>query len=210
MINILMSAVNYLEYWFGLGKSPHESIEKGIELAQKAVAMDDSLAAAHGTLSAFYTLKREHEKAIAEGERAVALDPGGSFSHLRYGMSLNYGGRPEEAIPVLQKAIRLNPLGETGNFLNLGHAYRVMGRLEEAVTEYKKSLQRSPDNIFAHLGLTATYSMMGREEEARTEAAEVLRLNPKFSVDSYAKRLTFKDQSVTDDFIDALRKAGLK
>jgi adenylate cyclase len=210
MINILMSAVNYLEYWFGLGKSPHESIEKGIELAQKAVATDDSLAAAHGTLSAFYTLKREHEKAIAEGERAVALDPGGSFSHLRYGMSLNYGGRPEEAIPVLQKAIRLNPLGETGNFLNLGHAYRVTGRLEEAVTEYKKSLQRSPDNIFAHLSLAATYSMLGREQEARAEAAEVLRLNPKFSVDSYAKRLTFKDQSVTDKFIDGLRKAGLK
>jgi hypothetical protein len=52
--------------------------------------------------------------------------------------------------------------------------------------------------------------MMGREQEARAEAAEVLRLNPKFSVDSYAKRLMFKDQSVTDKFVDALRKAGLK
>jgi hypothetical protein len=52
--------------------------------------------------------------------------------------------------------------------------------------------------------------MMGREQEARAEAAEVLRLNPKFSVDSYANRLTFKDQSVTDNFVDALRKAGLK
>ena len=111
---------------------------------------------------------------------------------------------------MLQKAIRLNPLGETGYFLHLGHAYRVTGRFEEAVSAYKKSLQRSPDNIFAHLSLAATYSMMGREQEARAEAAEVLRLNPKFSVDSYAKRLMFKDQSVTDNFVDALRKAGLK
>ena len=52
--------------------------------------------------------------------------------------------------------------------------------------------------------------MMGREQEARTEAAEVLRINPKFSADSHAKRLTYKDQSETDKFIDALRKAGLK
>jgi adenylate cyclase len=101
-------------------------------------------------------------------------------------------------------------LGETGNFLHLGHAYRALGRFEEAVSEYKKSLQRSPDNFFAHLGLTATYSMMGRELEARAEAAEVLRINPKFSLDSYAKRMTFRDQSVTDKFIDALRKVGLK
>jgi adenylate cyclase len=172
--------------------------------------MDDSLWGGHGLLSIFYTLKREYEKSIAEGERTVALDPGGASANLMYGMSLHYGGRPEEAIPVLQKAIRLNPLGETGNFLNLGHAYRATGRFEEAVSAYKKSLQRAPNNFFAHLGLAATYSMMGREQEARAEAAEVLRLNPKFSVDSYAKRLTFKDQSVTDKFIDGLRKAGLK
>jgi adenylate cyclase len=85
-------------------------------------------------------------------------------------------------------------LGETGNFLHLGHAYRATGRFEEAVSEYKRALQRAPDNFFAHLGLAATYSIMGREQEARAEAAEVLKLNPKFSVDSCAKRLTFKDQ----------------
>jgi adenylate cyclase len=209
-IYLLMSWVNLLEYWLGIGKSPRESIEKGIELAQKALAVDDSLPAAHGYLSLFYALKREYDKSIAEGERAVALEPGAAHRHVQYGISLQTGGRPEEAIQVLQKGIRLNPLGESSNFLYLGHAYRVTGRFEEAVSEYKKALHRAPDNIFAHLGLAATYIMMGREQEARAEAAEVLRLNPKFSVDSYAKRLTFKDQSVTDKFIDALRKAGLK
>jgi len=209
-IYLLLSWVNQLEYWLGLGKSPRESIENGIELAQKALAMDNSMPAAHGWLSLFYTMKREYEKAIAEAERAVALEPGGAIRHVQYGMSLNYGGRSEEAIPVLQKAIRLNPIGESNNFLHLGHTYRATGRFEEAVSEYKKSLQRAPDNIFAHLGLAATYSMMGREQEARAEAAEALKLNPKFSVDSYAKRLTFKDQSVINNFVDALRKAGLK
>jgi hypothetical protein len=51
---------------------------------------------------------------------------------------------------------------------------------------------------------------MGREKEARAEAAEVLRINPKFSVDSYAKILLFKDQSENDRIVAALRKAGLK
>jgi len=111
---------------------------------------------------------------------------------------------------VFQKAIRLNPLGPTFYFLNFGHALRNTGRFEEAVSAYKKALQRAPDSIAPHTGLAATYSMMGRELEARAEAAEVLRINPKFSLEYLAKTSPYKDQSVTDNLVDALRKAGLK
>jgi hypothetical protein len=52
--------------------------------------------------------------------------------------------------------------------------------------------------------------MMGRENDARAEAAEILRVNPKFSLDSLAKMLPYKDQSQTDKIVNALRKAGLK
>ena len=51
---------------------------------------------------------------------------------------------------------------------------------------------------------------MGRESEARSEASEVLRINPKFSLDYYAKYFAFKDQSAEDKYVGALRKAGLK
>ena len=195
---------------FGTTKSPQESLEKAIELAQEVIAQDDSDSYGHAILGWFYCLKREYEKAIAEGERGVALNPSGAMVNSFYALILNFAGRPEEAIPMFQKAIRLNPFGATGTFVNFGHALRATGRFEEAVSAYKKSLQRAPDNFFAHLGLTATYSMMGREKEAHAEAAEVLRINPKFSVDSYAKVLPYKDQSQTDKVINALRKAGLK
>jgi adenylate cyclase len=52
--------------------------------------------------------------------------------------------------------------------------------------------------------------LMGREKEARAVAEEVLRINPKFSLDYYAKTLPYKDQSEKDKIIDAMRKAGLK
>jgi adenylate cyclase len=204
----LMSYVNWHEFWFG--KSPQESLEKGIEFAQKAKAIDNSHISAFQMLGSFYPLKGEYEKAIAEGERAVAIEPGSSSSQLTYAVSLFFGGRSEEAIPVLQKAIRLNPLGETHGYLYLGHTSRDTGRFEQAVAAYKKVIQRKPDNFFARLGLTGTYSMMGREEEARTEAAEVLRINPKFTVDGYAKRLQLKDQSAKEKYLEAMRKAGLK
>jgi hypothetical protein len=52
--------------------------------------------------------------------------------------------------------------------------------------------------------------MMGREKEARAEAAEVLRINPNFSVDDFAARAVIKDRSKLPYLTDALRKAGLK
>jgi adenylate cyclase len=207
---ILLGGVHLMDIYLGSTKSPRESIEKSMELIQKALAMDDTMPMAHCLLSGLYTLKREHDKAIAEGERALALDPGGAFAHESYAGSLYYGGRPKEAIPMIQKAIRLNPYGSTNSFHMLGHAYRTTGRFEEAVLAYRKALLRGPDNIFAHIGLTATYSMMGREKEACAEAAEVIRINPKFAVDNYAKTIPFKDQSVLDRYMGALRKAGLK
>ena len=200
----------WMAYWLGTVQSRRESIEKGMEMAQKTLAMDDSIAGAHSFLGMFYSLRREFDKAIAEGERAVALDPSGAVAHEWYAMTLIYAGRPEEAIPLLQKAIRLSPLGSTSNFVFLGHALRMAGRFEEAISAYKKALQLSANNIFPHIGLAVTYIQIGREKEARAEAAEVLRLNPKFSLDSFAKTLSYKDQSVTDNFVDALRKAGLK
>jgi adenylate cyclase len=111
---------------------------------------------------------------------------------------------------MFQKAIRLNPFGSTLTFLHLGMSYRITGRFEESVSAIKKTIERSPNNIFAHIQLAVTYIQMGREKEARAEAEEVLRINPKFSVDSYAKLLPYKDQSVNDSIVAALRKAGLK
>jgi hypothetical protein len=51
---------------------------------------------------------------------------------------------------------------------------------------------------------------MGREKEARDEAEEILRINPKFSLAYIAKVFKYKDQSETDKYLNALRKAGLK
>jgi adenylate cyclase len=206
----LMGGVHRLEYWFGSGKSPQDSIEKGIEMAQKAIAIDDSLFFSHSLLTWFYYLKREYDKSLAEAERALALAPGAEIAHASYAMSLHYAGRFEEAIPMFQKAIRLNPIGSTGTFQNFGNTLRGAGRFDEAVAAYKKSLQRAPNNFFAHLGLCATYSMMGLEREAQAEAAEVLRINPKFSLDYYAKVLICKDQSFVDNTVNSWRKAGLK
>ena len=204
-----LSSVYLHEYSFGNTKS-QETLKKGIELAQKALAIDESLPWPHDLLCFLYSINREHDKAIAEGERAVALDPSGSDAYRGYASALLFAGRSKEAIPMFQKAIRLNPNAPAHTFSNFGSALRMAGRLEEAVPAFKKALQRAPDFINPHIGLLVTYSMMGREKEARAEAEEILRINPKFLVDLWVKGTALKDQSQIDETVNAMRKAGLK
>ena len=80
----------------------------------------------------------------------------------------------------------------------------------EFFTTYKKTLKLNPDYIFAYLGLTVCYIMLQREEDARGAAAEVIRINPKFSVTKWEILLPFKNKKIKRRELEALRKAGLK
>jgi len=199
-----------MEVWSGLSESPGRSMGRAAELAQKALALDDTLDLPHSLMGNIYLMSRQYEKAIAEEERAIALNPNGADAHAHLGMTLNYVGRPEEAIALLKKAIRLNPIPPNWYLFSLGDAYRLTEQYEVALAAYKRVLHLNPDDIRAHTGLTATYSLAGREEEARAAAAEVLRINPKFSLEHVAKALPFKNKADTELHIDSLRKAGLK
>jgi adenylate cyclase len=210
MAYLLMANVHSRDYWVDSSRSPQESIEKGIEMVQEALALDDNLSEAHGLLGYLYTQKREYEKGIAQGERAVALNPSGAAVLGNYARSLNFAGRSEETIPLLQKAIRLNPVGSYDNYTTLGNALMFTGQYEEAVSAYKKAIQRAPNNVWHHIMLAATYSMMGREKEARAEVEEALRINPKLSLDFWAKTSLIKEKSVKEKIFNALREAGLK
>jgi adenylate cyclase len=205
---VLMGYVHYVDYY--IGSPPQESVKKGIQMAQKAVALDDTFAEAHGLLSSLYILNRDYDKALVEAERAAALDPGGASVLARCAYTLVYAGRYEEAISLVQKALRLDPMGSQAYPNTLGASFLFTGRYKEAVAAYKKALQTTPNYLWTHIHLTATYSLMGREKEARTQAAEILRIKPNFTVDWFVEKSVIKDQSIIDKIANALRKAGLK
>ena len=126
------------------------------------------------------------------------------------GHTLRFAGRWEDAIPEYKKAIRLNPIPPNQYLFGLGLAYCWTGQYEEAITWCEKAVRQEPDSFLAHLMMAGIYSWSGREEEALAEATEVLRINPKFSLEKFEKRLTFKKKTDKERWIGALRKAGLK
>jgi len=206
----LLANTHWMDVFFGPSKSRRESLERAFELTKKAIALDDLNARAHSLLSWLFVMKRQHDKGIAEAERAVALDPNSALANFNMGRVLRFAGRPEEAIAWHKKAIRHDPMPLGPYLFGLCHAYWLAGRCEEAVPVCKKAILVSPKSMAAHLFLAGTYVSLGRIEEARTEAQEVLRIDPKFSLAHWGKRLPFKNQADTERSINALRKAGLK
>jgi adenylate cyclase len=204
-----LAIVHMYDMWYGTTESPDQSLDLAFELAQKAISLDNSNATAHGILGHVYAMKRQYDRAIAECERAVFLDPNSAENIFWLGMALNWAGRTEEAIPYIQNAIRLNPLPPALYFVQLAVSYRDSGQYEKAIEASKKALQREPNTQFAYIHMAISYIRLGQEKEARAAAAEILRINPKFSLESYAKILPFP-QPVADLVIEDLRKAGLK
>jgi adenylate cyclase len=192
------------------GKSPKESLRRAIELGQKATALDESEAFTHASLGNFYTYAGQFEKAIAHAERGMALDPNSTGVLLNSGSALALSGRPEEAIPLLHKALRLNPLAPSLYFVNLSVAYRMAGRFDEAVEQAKRAVERNSKDYLAYLALVAGCILTGREREARAAATEVLKIYPAFSVEQFGRTLPYKDKSFVARSIEAWRKAGLK
>jgi adenylate cyclase len=198
------------DLWFGTSKSPMESLGRAIKLGEKAIALDESEAIGHSSLGYFYTFAGQFDKAVAHAEQGLALDPNSHPVLYQAASALAHSGRPEEAIPLLHKAIRLNPFPAGVFFYTLSMAYRMIGRFAEAAEQAKKAVEREPENQHIYLALASACFLAGREEEARAAATEVRKINPQFSLEQFAKTLPFRDRSFIDRTIEALRKAGLK
>jgi len=195
----------------GASDSPRESLRQAVELGKKAVALDESNPYAHANLAFPYMLLGKYDKGILEAEKGVSLAPNYAGGYFALGAVLSVAGRHQEAIPILKKCLRLSPVPVHSQVLNiLASSYTALGQFEEAVAIYKKVLHiYGPDQLLAHLGLAMTYAIMNREKEARSEGAEVMRINPEFSLERFLRSRPY-DQSKKDRIAGALRKAGLK
>jgi adenylate cyclase len=197
------------EVWFGITKKPAESIAKAEAMVQKAIAIRGSTDRANSTLSIIYLMKKDIGKAIAHGEKAVELAPSNSLPYHVLGIALRQNGQYEEAISNHKKSIRLNPFYPIDFLNNLAWAYLASQQYEKAISTWNKALERNPDYLFAHMNLTAAHWLNGSEDEARQSAKHVLRINPKYSVGVWEKRLPYKDEAVHERIYGAMRKAGL-
>jgi adenylate cyclase len=206
----LLGWVHWFNARYGWVESPGKSIETAHQYAQKSIALDDTLDFAHLLIGGVHLLRRQQEKNVAQTERAITINPNGAVNNIYMAGALGCAGRWEESLGYAEKAMRLAPFPPVYYYWLLGRSYFMTGQYDKAVETFKKAVHINPDYLVARAFLAASYSSLDRKAEATAEADEVLRINPKFTLESYAKTLPYKNKADIERYVAALRKAGLK
>src|SRR5216683_3838919 len=130
---------NYFIGWGNLW-SPANALDRAFQLAQQAIALDDSRPFPHTVLGTIYLFKRQYAEAFTEAQRAIALGPNDASGYEWLAWIMNNTRRRAEAIDLAEKAMRLDPRNHDRYLYIEGWSYTQMGRYEEAVPILKRYL----------------------------------------------------------------------
>jgi len=184
-------------------------LQQAHEAAQRAVTLDDDDFYAHWALGMVHLWMRRHDESIAEQKRAILLNPNFAPVHAALGLTLFYAGDPAAALECYDRASALDPY-EPHMFLHFrAQAQFQLGRHEKAIELLKRRIIRFPKTDISRALLAAIYGHLGRVDEARAEWAELLQINPDYSVEHRRRVLPFKNPADFDLFTNGLREAGL-
>ncbi len=195
---------------FGWSEDPAGDIRRSSDLAQKALALDDSNVTALALSSRLDYLQKRFEDSIAEARRATAIDPNYAGGFMALAEALNVAGDPDNATRAAEKATRLDPSGQELYSYEIGLADVLMGRFEQAIAVFKKHLAAYPNNLYAHIDLVIAYTELGRDQEARAEAAEVKRISPQYVVGTTPENGLLKSEALNKRYENDEHRAGLK
>jgi adenylate cyclase len=185
-------------------------LEASVKMAERAVALDDSLPLAQARLGWAYFANQRHDEAITAARRAIALGPNDAEAHAQLGNILNWSGQPKEAIGLIEKAMRLSPHYPFYYLFYLGHSHYLLENREKSIELMKRVVTRAPNFLPVRRHLAVLYEEVGLDAEAKAQTAEVLRIFPGASIeDSRQRCLYIHKPKLLNRFFNGLRKSGM-
>ena len=147
------------------------AIERGAQYASKALAIDDTLAAAHVSLGGVNILRRRWHDAASSLRRAVSLDPHSADAHHWLSLTLLSGfGTRDEAICEQMTAATLNPVSPVqvsslGWQRYLRREYDLSRSIMEPAVDLSAEIEEGP------AGLARAAARLGDEKTVMTTIA---------------------------------------
>jgi len=200
---------HFREYYREWSDDREASLNKAIELGEKAYAADPADSAITGFMGVLSMSRGSYEEAISYGRRSVALAPSSALDKTRLAWILAVGGHPDEAIPLVQKAMRLSPSYPPWFTAVLGFAYMLTEDYDNAIVAYEQLVERQFQLPRAYTRLAAIHALLGHHDKAREYASMLLQAKPTFTIQGWATVLQYRYQKDLDRELNMLRMAGL-
>ena len=172
---------------------------------QTALALDDNDSDTHRILAALNVNRNQLDAAVHHQQRALSLNPNDDLVVVQQGELLTWLGQPQEGIPWILKAMRLNPYHPERFWNHLGRAYFVARRYGEALEAFKRISAPDPTH---HAFIAACQARLGEAAAAAKHLREALARAPAFHVDEYLATLHYKHDADREHHRECLLEAG--
>jgi tetratricopeptide (TPR) repeat protein len=165
----------------GFSRSADQDKTRADELIREALEREPNLAYAHSVKGLLRRIQGRGDESQVEWETAIAVDPNNAWIVRQLGQTMLFQGKPETALPYLEKAIRLDPRSPFifNAYSALARCHLFLGRTEKAVALLRTARALAPDVGSIHLYLAGALGLRGDVDEARSEIAEAVKLRPK-------------------------------
>jgi arylsulfatase A-like enzyme/tetratricopeptide (TPR) repeat protein len=172
--------------------------EKAVEYWQKALRFSPEDNKIHHRIALGFKRLGDIEKFIVEEKIALKIDPQMQEALVSLGETLAAVGKPEEAIPYLQKSLELDPRNAPAAY-ELGNAYRNMGDFARAAEQYEKAIQFNPSLAHPYYALAILKGQQGDLSTAEQLLKSALERNPKFAEAYYNLGIILERQGRIDE-----------
>jgi TolB-like protein/class 3 adenylate cyclase len=200
------------------GSTAADDINRAETLARRALAAAPRNPFAHYVKGFVLRMQRRCAEAIPEYETALALNRNSLGSLAGIGRCKIFRGPIEEAIPLLEQAIRLSPRDPyLGNWqIRIGEAHLLQSHIDDAILWLEKAKPALPVWLGVRGYLASAYALKGNNERAAAELAEARKLGGEGFWKSIAQRRanaryeTSAIRALAEaTYYEGLRKAGM-
>jgi adenylate cyclase len=171
----------------GWSSSEQQDQARAEQLLLEALERDTNRSMAHVAMGILRRLQLRLGESKMEFETAIALDRNNARAIFQLGQTMMWLGQPEAGIPLLEKAIRLNPHDPTlaSHYAMLGLCHLVLGHVDQAIDLTGKARAENPRSYYIHLYLAGALGLRGDLDEAKAALAEAIRIRPE--INSFAR-----------------------
>jgi serine/threonine-protein kinase len=179
-------------------------IKLASEYANKAVSLDNYLAAGHVSLGMVKMSTGDSNEAEKQFRTAADLDPKSAVPHRDLGLLYTKTGRADQATEELKRALQLDP-NDWKSYIDVGlNAYQA-GRFKDAASAWETALKLEPDNVPVLRDLGAAYHALDRDDDAVAALQHALEIKPAADVYSNLGTILFY-QGKYDESVPAFEK----
>jgi adenylate cyclase len=205
----LIAFTHLNDYANGFTSDPEQSLRTGLELAQRAIGMDEQEPACHLALGIAYAWSRDLDRALEEADLGLALSPNSVELLILKANTQIFVGDPAGALVTLDTSMRLDPHYPDIALQFVADARFSLGDYEQAIAAIEQRLARNPQSETAYALLASCYGHLDRREESRQAWEQALKINPRFSIERRRRVQPFRKPEVFERRVGGLLKAGL-